>query len=115
MRADRFLLRVERDDREIPPVVTGQMSSFETGQMSAVQTGRMSAAATGQMSVVPESSGSAWACGVLSGAPRRGLTRGRSPRRGGACTVAREPERIPLFFPLFLGSLKIDAKMVPKK
>ena len=50
--------------------------------MSAVETGQMSAAETGQMSAVPESSGSAWACGACSGAPRRGLTRGRSPRRG---------------------------------
>ena len=40
------------------------LMSAETGQMSAVQTGQMSAAETGQMSAVPESSGSAWACGV---------------------------------------------------
>ena len=62
------------------------MSAVETGQMSAGEIGRMSGAETGQMSAVPESSGSAWACGVFSGAPRRGLTRGRSPRRGGACS-----------------------------
>ena len=50
--------------------------------MSAVETNQMSAAETGQMSAVPESSGFAWAYGVLAGGSRRGLTRGRSPRRG---------------------------------
>ena len=45
------------------------MSAVETGQMSAVETGQMSAAETGQMSAVPESSGSAWACGALLEAP----------------------------------------------
>ena len=51
--------------------------------MSGVETGQMSAAETGQMSAVPESFGSAWACGVLSGAPRRGLTRGEESEEGG--------------------------------
>ena len=46
------------------------MSSVETGQMSAVETGQMSAAETGQMSAVPESSGSAWACGVMRSSPQ---------------------------------------------
>ena len=41
-----------------------QMSAVETGQMSSVETGQMSAAEAGQMSAVPESSGSASACGV---------------------------------------------------
>ena len=45
------------------------MSAFETGQMSAVETGQMSAADTRQMSAVPESSGSAWACGASQVAP----------------------------------------------
>ena len=45
------------------------MSSVETGQMSAVETGQMSAAETGQMSAVPESSGSAWACGAFQELP----------------------------------------------
>ena len=62
---------------------TGQMSSVETGQMSAVVTGQMPAAETEQMSCVPESSGFAWACGVCSGAPRRGLTRGEESEEGG--------------------------------
>ena len=51
------------------------MSSVATGQMSAVETGQMSAAETGQTSAVPESSGSAWACGVISGALRKGVTK----------------------------------------
>ena len=51
--------------------------------MSSVEAGQMSAAETGQMSAVPESSGSAWACGVVSGAPRRGLTRGEESEEGG--------------------------------
>ena len=37
--------------------------------MSAVETGQMSAAETGQMSAVPESSGSAWACGAYQELP----------------------------------------------
>ena len=52
--------------------------------MSAVETGQMSAAETGQMSAVPESSGSAWACGACSGAPRRGLTWGEESEEGGS-------------------------------
>ena len=55
------------------------MSSVGTGQMSAVV-----AAETRQMSAVPESSGSAWACGVCTGAPRRGLTRGEESEDGGS-------------------------------
>ena len=64
------------------------MSSVETGQMSAVETGQMSAAETGQMSAVPESSGSAWACGVFTGAPRRVCTRGEDSEERGAWTIA---------------------------
>ena len=52
--------------------------------MTAVETEQMSAAETGQMSAVPESSGFAWACGVLAGAPRRGLTRGEESEEGGS-------------------------------
>ena len=65
-------------------VETGQMSAVETGQMSAVETRQMSSAETGKMSSVPESSGSAWACGVCTGAPRRGLTRGEESEEGGS-------------------------------
>jgi len=50
----------------------------------------MSAAQTGQMSAVPESSGSAWACGACSGAPRRGLTRGEESEEGGERALLRE-------------------------
>ena len=100
---------------QMSSVETGQMSAVDTGQMSADDTGQMSAAEIGQMSAVPESSGSALACGVLSGAPRRGLTRGRSPRRGGACSIQLELGRgFPLLFDVLRG-LKIDTKMVPKK
>ena len=60
------------------------MSALATEDMSAVETGPMSSAETGQMSAVPESSGSAWACGVCSGAPRRGLTRGEESEEGGS-------------------------------
>ena len=67
------------------------------------------------MSAVPESSGSAWACGVLSGAPRRGLTRGEESEEGASVYYfGRAVLRIPSFF-LFLRGLKIDAKTVPKK
>ena len=52
--------------------------------MSAVETGQMAAAQTGEPCSVPESSGSAWACGVCSGAPRRGLTRGEESEEGGS-------------------------------
>ena len=52
--------------------------------MSAVETGQMSAAETGQMSAVPESSGSAWACGASAGSTRRGLTRGEESEEGGS-------------------------------
>ena len=80
------------------------MSSVETGQMSAVETGQMSAAETGQMSAVPESSGSAWACGVFSGAPRRGLTRGEESEEGGDSALLREDgAEEPLHFSMFLG------------
>ena len=75
------------------------MSSVETGQMSAVE--------TGQMSAVPESSGSAWACGVLSGAPRRGLTRGEESEEGGGGACPFEAGyRSPLasLFDAFRGS-----------
>ena len=68
---------------QMSAVETGQMSAAETGQMSAVETRQMSAAETGQMSAVPESSGFAWACGALTGAPRRGLTRGEESEEGG--------------------------------
>ena len=84
------------------------MSSVETGQMSAVE--------TGQMSAVPESSGSAWACGACSGAPRRGLTRGEESEEGGERVQQRQDGADqPLHFSMFLGGLKIDAKLVPKK
>ena len=92
------------------------MSSVETGQMSALETGQMSAAETGQMSAVPESSGLPSACGVFSGAPRRGLTRGEESEEGGDSVQQREDGREgPLHFLMFWGGLKIDAKMVPKK
>ena len=84
--------------------------------MSAVETGQMSAAETGRMSAVPESSGSAWACGVCSGAPRRGLTRGEESEEGGERVRSREDgAEGPLHFLMFLGGVKIDAKMVPIK
>ncbi len=76
----------------------------------------MSSVETGQMSAVPESSGSAWACGVFSGAPRRGLTRGEESEEGGDSVTLREDgAEQNITFLMFLGGLKIDAKMVPKK
>ena len=45
------------------------MSSPEPGQMSAFETGPMSGVEIRQMSAVPESSGSAWACGASKVAP----------------------------------------------
>ena len=45
------------------------LSVLATEDMSAVETGPMSAAETGQMSAIPESSGSAWACGASQVAP----------------------------------------------
>ena len=68
------------------------------------------------MSAVAESSGSAWACGVLAGAPRRGLTRGEESEEGGD-SVHYSQDPLPLWghFSMFLGGLKIDAKMVSKK
>ena len=75
------------------------MSSVETGQMSAVETGQMSAAEKGEMSAVPESSGSAWACGALAGAPRRGLTRGEESEEGGdSVPLSQDGERTPSIF-----------------
>ena len=89
-------------------VETGQMSSVETRQLSQQQSsvlsqqqnfvlstedispvsaeditaaGRRPAAVA---SSVPESSGFAWACGVLTVAPRRGLTRGEESEEGGS-------------------------------
>ena len=68
------------------------------------------------MSAASESSGSAWACGACSGAPRRGLTRGEESEEGGDSVHLREDgAEEPLHFSMFLGGLKIDAKMVPKK
>ena len=55
------------------------------------------------MSAVPESSGSAWACGVVSGAPRRGLTRGEESEEGGTVSGRR---RTDLDSPAFLGVLR---------
>ena len=81
------------------------MVSVETGQMSAVDTGQMSAAETGQMSAVPESSGSAWACGVLAGAPRRGLTRGEESEEGGS--VHFRDRAPPLFGAMLAPSLSL--------
>ena len=40
-----------------------------TRQMASVETGQMLAAARGQMSSIPESSGSAWACGAFQELP----------------------------------------------
>ena len=48
---------------QMSAVETRRMSALATEAMSAVETGPMSAAETGQMSAVPESSGSASACG----------------------------------------------------
>ena len=62
----------------------------------------MSAAETGQMSPVPESSGSAWACGVFSGAPRRGLTRGEETEEGGGSV--HYGARVPSLFGAILAS-----------
>ena len=91
------------------------MSSVETGQMSAVETGQMFAAETGQMSAVPESSGSAWACGTSQVAPA-GIWLGRGVRGGGRQCHAEggRGRPAPPFFDVFRG-LKIDAKMVHKK
>ena len=72
------------------------MSGFETGQMSAAE--------TGQMSAVAESSGFAWACGVVSGAPRRGLTRGEESEEGGdSALLCQGSADRPLHFSMFLG------------
>ena len=84
--------------------------------MSAVETGQMSAAETGQMSAVPESSGSAWACGACSGAPRRGLTRGEEAEEGGERALRREgASPAPPPFSMFFGGLKIDTQIVLKR
>ena len=70
------------------------MSSVETGQMSAVETGQMSAAETGQMSAVPESSGSASACGVRRKHPQ-GFARGEQSEEGGERALCLQtPSRI---------------------
>ena len=72
--------------------------------MPAVETGQMSAAETGQMSAVPESSGSAWACGVVAGAPRRGLTRGEESEEGGSVQYCvRAWQTSPSIFRCFWG------------
>ena len=83
--------------------------------MSAVETGQMSAAETGQMSAVPESSGFAWACGAYEVAPA-GFWLGEESEEGGERVHStQDGERGPSLFLMFLGGLKIDAKMVPKK
>ena len=75
------------------------MSSVETGQMSLVGTVQMSSAETGQMSAVPESSGFAWACGAVAGAPRGGLTKGGGVRGGGErVPLSQDGERTPSIF-----------------
>ena len=52
----------------------------------------------------------------LSGSTRRGLTRGEESEEGGERVLLREDgAEEPLHFSMFLGGLKIDAKMVPKK
>ena len=62
----------------------------------------MSSVETGQMSAVPESSGLPSACGVFSGAPRRGLTRGEESEEGGERALLSEgvADR-PLHFSMF--------------
>ena len=73
--------------------------------MSAVETGQMSSAETGQMSAVPESSGLPSACGAYEVAPA-GVER---------ALLCEGPLPLWAYFSMFLGCLKIDAKMVPKK
>ena len=52
----------------------------------------------------------------LGGSTRRGLTRGEESEEGGDSVLLREGvAEEPLHFSMFLGGLKIDAKMVPKK
>ena len=53
----------------------------------------------------------------VTGSTRRGLTRGEESEEGGERGLLREgsAERPLSFFSTFLGGLKIDAKMVPKK
>ena len=80
-------------------VETGQMSSVETGQICSVETGQMCSVESGQICSVPESSGFAWACGVCSGAPRRGLTRGEESEEGGSVDYSgRALPQHPLLF-----------------
>ena len=52
----------------------------------------------------------------IAGSTRRGLTRGEESEEGGDSVPLRQDGREgPLHFSMFLGGLKIDAKMVPKK
>ena len=52
----------------------------------------------------------------VAGSTRRGLTRGEESEEGGDSVQMREGlAEDPLLFPMFLGGLKIDRKMVPKK
>ena len=83
--------------------------------MSAVEPGQMSAYETGQMPAVPESSGSAWACGVVSGAPRRGLTRGEESEEGGdSVCYSQDGQRIPSLFDVFRVSKNRCKNDTPK-
>ena len=65
---------------------------------------------------VPESSGSAWACGAFSISTCKGLTRGEEFEEGGERALLYVGA-LPLWahFSTFLGGVKIDANMVPKK
>ena len=52
----------------------------------------------------------------IAGSTRRGLTRGEESEEGGECELLCEGgAEGPLHFSMFLGDLKIEAKMVPKK
>ena len=52
----------------------------------------------------------------IAGSTRRGLTRGEESEEGGDSVNEREDgAEGPLHFSMFLGGLKIDAKMVPQK
>ena len=53
---------------------------------------------------------------MIEGSTRRGLTRGEESEEGGdSVRSTQDGADRPLHFSMFLGGLKIDAKMVPKK
>ena len=89
---------------DIYPVSTADICPVSTEDIYPVSTEDATAAGLRPAAVIPESSGSAWACGVFSGAPRRGLTRGEESEEGGSVDYhMRALPQHPLRFRCFLG------------